>query len=173
MRTQAVILKKIPIREYDELVVCYTDNLGKQIYQAKSVVKATSVQASHLDIFNWVDFSLIKGNGHAIITGAHALRSFANLKSSLPALASGYFLLECFDRLVFEGEADAQLWHFLTKKLEQFDALAKHGYNFWPTVINSTRQELLATMGYDSNAVIEELAGKHFQSLHFARKVIR
>ena len=36
MRTQAIILKKIPVREYDELVVCYTKDSGKQVYQAKS-----------------------------------------------------------------------------------------------------------------------------------------
>src|SRR3989338_8218961 len=103
MRTQAIILKHIPIKEHDALVICYTDTAGKQTYQAKSPAKPTSVQGGHLDLFNLVDFALVEGNGHPIITGAHALRAYANLKSSLPALAAGYFLLEAFDKLVFDG----------------------------------------------------------------------
>ncbi|MEK7506579.1 MAG: DNA repair protein RecO [Patescibacteria group bacterium] len=172
MRTQAVILKKIPVKEYDALVVCYTDIAGKQTYQAKSVLKPTSVQSGHLDLFNLVDFALIEGNGHAIITGAHSLRAYSRLKNNLAALAAAYFLLECFDKLIFAGEPDQKLWRFLTARLEFYDQVAENAAADWSLIIKSTKTELLKTLGYDATASIEELTGGYFRSLQFAKKVV-
>lgn len=173
MRTQAIILKKIPIREYDELVVCYTKDSGKQVYQAKSILRPSSKQAGHLDVLNLVDFSLVKKNNSPIITSAYCLEAFRNLKSSLPALAAAYFLLECFDKLVFEGESDPKLWDFLHSHLCEYNRLAQRGRVSWPIVIKLTREDLLKVMGYNSTLPIEQLADTHFRSLQFARKVIR
>ena len=173
MRTQAIILKKIPVREYDELVVCYTKDSGKQVYQAKSILRPSSKQAGHLDILNLVDFSLVQKNSHPIITSSYCLDTFRNLKSSLPALATAYFLLECFDKLVFEGESDPKLWDFLHAHLCEYNQLARKGRANWPVVIKSTREELLKVMGYDPALPIEQLADARFKSLQFARRVIR
>ncbi len=173
MRTQAIILKKIPVREYDELVVCYTKNAGKQTYQAKSILRPSSKQAGHLDILNLADFSLVQKNSHPIITSSYCLDAFRSLKSSLPALAAAYFLLECFDKLVFEGEPDPKLWDFLHSRLCEYNRLAQKGRADWPMVIKSTREDLLKVMGYNSTLPIEQLANAHFKSLQFARKVVK
>lgn len=171
MRTQAIILKKIPIREYDELVVCYTKDAGKQVYQAKSVLLPTSKQSGHLDILNLVDFSLVHKNSHPIITSAYCLEAFPHLKSSLPAMAAAFFLLECFDKLIFENEPDPKLWDFLLSKLHYYNTLSQ------PTkvslVITDARQELLKILGYDPSMPIEHLANSQFKSLQFARSVLK
>jgi DNA repair protein RecO len=181
VHTQAIILKKIPIREYDELVVCYTRNSGKQTYQAKSIRRHTSKQASHLDLLNLVDFTLVhpKGsirdlavNGHSIITQAYSLRTFSNLKSCLPATAAAFLILETFDKLVFESQPDLQLWNLLVDKLEKFDILAGQISADWPVIIDTTRKELLQTLGYDEFSSLEELANCRFHSLQFAKKVV-
>lgn len=176
-----IIIKKVPIREYDELVFCYTQEAGKQIYQAKSILKPGSKQTSHLDIFNLVEFSPVQGSGssrsngtaRAIITGAHALRAYFKLKTNLSALAVGYFVLECFDRLVMESEEDPKLWQFLTASLENIDALAPKRSTNWPVVLSGLRRELLEIMGFGKDASPEELAGSYFKSLQFARRVIK
>lgn len=173
MRIQAIVLKKIPIREYDEFIVCYTEHAGKQTYQAKSVLRQTSKQACHLDLLNLVDFSLIVGNGHAIITSAHSVRAYHNLKSNLRAMAIAFFILECFDKLIFEGEADKKLWDFLRLNLEKIDQLAGKRYVRWAMVLGIIQKELLEVLGYDPTEKVENLAGRHFRSLQFARKVIR
>ncbi len=173
MRTQAIILKKIPVREYDELVVCFTKDSGKQVYQAKSILRPSSKQAGHLDILNLVDFSLVQKNSHPIITSSYCLDTFRDLKSSLPALAAAYFLLECFDKLVFEGEPDLKLWDFLHSHLCEYNRLARKGRANWPMVIKLTRESLLKVMGYDSTLPIEQLANANFKSLQFARRVVK
>lgn len=187
MRTQAIILKKIPVREYDELVVCYTKDSGKQVYQAKSILRPSSKQAGHLDILNLVDFSLVQKNSHPIITSSYCLDTFRGLKSSLPALAAAYFLLECFDKLVFEGEPDSKLWDFLLTKLREYNQKApvmnessydglfnkENGEDSWIRIIALTRQELLKVLGYDPATPIEQLANASFKSLQFARRVVK
>jgi DNA repair protein RecO len=173
MRTQAIILKKIPIREYDELVVCYTKDSGKQTFQAKSVLRPSSKQAGHLDVLNLVDFSLVHKNSHPIITSANSLETFRNLKSSLSALAAAYFLLECFDKLVFEGEADPKLWDFLYSHLHEYNQLAeKRGAN-WPLLIGASREKLSSVLGYGNDLQLEELANARFKSLQFAQRVVK
>ncbi len=173
MRTQAIILKKISIREYDELVVCYTKDSGKQVYQAKSILRPSSKQAGHLDVLNLVDFSLVQKNSHPIITSSYCLDAFRGLKSSLPALAAAYFLLECFDKLVFEGEPDCKLWGFLYSHLHEYNQLAQERRVNWPMVVKSARENLLKVMGYNSTLPIEQLANAAFKSLQFARKVVK
>src|SRR3989344_9149424 len=153
MRMQAVILKKIPIREYDELVICYTKDAGKQVYQAKSILRPTSKQAGHLDILNLVDFSLVHKNSHPIITSAYCLDAFPQLKSSVSAMSAAYFLLECFDKLIFENEPDLKLWNFLIRQLREYNQKNQVSpyltYVGLGDTIASTRQELLKILGYD------------------------
>jgi DNA repair protein RecO len=182
MRTQAIILKKIPIKEYDELIVCYTKDMGKQTYQAKSILRPSSKQAGHLDFLNLVDFSLKKKgpflsqsseSGRPIIASAYCLRAFSNLKLSLPALSAAYFLVESFDKLIFEGEPDLRLWDFLYHHLDEYDQAAIKGKVNWQIVMKSARENLLKVMGYDPALPIEQLAGVNFKSLQFARKVLK
>ena len=172
MRVQAIILKKIPIREYDELVVCYTKDSGKQVYQAKSIRRPTSKQAGHLNVLNLTDFSLVHKNSHPIITSAYCMESFHAVKSSLPAMTAAFFLLECFDKLIFEGEADPKLWDFLLGKLRDFNSESLNDDKNWTYTIASARQELLKILGYDPDYPIEQLANSQFKSLQFARKVL-
>ena len=173
MRVQAIIIRKIPIREYDELVVCYTEDSGKETFQVKSILRPISKQASHLDLLNLVDFSLVRGNGHPIITSAYALNSWPRLKARLPALAASYFLLECFDKLVFDGQSDQKLWGFLATQLAKYDQLARRDNINWSQVITDAKNEILGIMGYDSRTDLATLARGHFKSLQFAKRVIR
>lgn len=179
---QAIILKKIPIREYDELVVCYTQDAGKQVYQAKSILRPESKQVGHLDVLNLVDFSLVRKNSHPIITSAYCLKAFPQLKASLSAMAAAYFLLECFDKLIFENESDPTLWNFLLTQLHYYNTLStttmtvfakqRRSLQGWPEVIAFARQELLGILGYDHSMPIEHLANARFKSLQFAREVL-
>ena len=108
-RYQAIILKKLPLREHDELVVCYTKHAGKQRYVAKSSQLASSRQGSHLDVLTHVAFNLVDGKYYDIMTSAIGISAFPAIKASMSALANAFFLLDCFDKLVYDGERDELL----------------------------------------------------------------
>ena len=146
-RYQAIILKKLPLREHDELVVCYTKHAGKQRYVAKSSQLASSRQGSHLDVLNHFAFNLVEGKHYDIITSASGISAFPKLKSSLSALANAFYLLDCFDKLVYDGERDEKLWGFLLEKLGQ------------PV----GEEEILAIMGHQAQTRFSELSRDRIQ----------
>ena len=121
MQTKAIIIKKENTNEYDQWVTCYTEDFGKLTAVAKSVLKPSSIQALHLDIFNLAEFELISGRGMPIITGAQAINSFSGIKSSLAKTATAYFFIEAVDKMVFENDKDEKLWSFLVSFLEELN----------------------------------------------------
>lgn len=162
-RHQAIILKKLPLREDDELVMCYTREFGKQRYQAKSSVLSSSKQGGHLDVLNHVEFNLIDGNRHPIIASAAAISTFPGIKRSLPALGAAFVLLECFDRLVFENQEDHRLWRFLLDELRQLEV--------GTVEISEIQERFSSVMGHGTSARVQELAQRRFASLAFFDRI--
>jgi DNA repair protein RecO len=173
MHIEAIVIKKSKAREHDELITCYTKSAGKQVYHAKSVLRPKSKQAAHLQLLNLVKFNAVRGNGHPIIASAYSTSVFPAIKSSLPAMSVALFLLECFDRFIFEGQQDKRLWFFLMDNLQKINRLAGNPDTDWLGVIDLVKNDLLKTLGYDENYQIEYLANASLKSLHFAQKVIK
>lgn len=147
MHTKAIILKKQDTNEYDQLVTCYTEEFGKITAVAKSILKPSSIQAMHLDIFNLVDFELINGRGMPIITGAQAEETFPTLKNSLASLATTYFFAETIDKLAFEYQKDEQLWNFFVSLAEELNNGPQDSKEF----MRLKQIEFLDILGYAPN----------------------
>lgn len=140
---QSFIIKTQPTNEYDLFVTCYTKEHGKLTAIAKSALKQSSVQGMHLDVFNLVDMDLIEGRGTPIVTGAHAVRTYHMMRTRIPALAIGFFVLEALDKLLFERDADERLWEFLSKTLDTLDRAGGSG-----ELLRDTQRVLLSLLGY-------------------------
>ena len=143
MRTKAIIIKKQNTNEYDQFVTCYTQEFGKVMAIAKSVLKPNSIQAMHLDVFNLVEFELINGKAMPIIAGAQSENSFRELKNSIPSLAIAFFFSEIIDKMVPELEKDKQLWNFMT---DLFDKLNRFEPSL--TFLRQKQFALLGLLGY-------------------------
>lgn len=144
MLTQAIVIKKQNTNEYDQLISCYTKELGKITAVAKSILKHSSVQAMHLDVLNLVEFDLISGRAMPIITGAQCEKLYHQIKNSLPAFASAGFFLEVLDKIIFDGEKDEKLWGFVIGILENLES---NSANPLPAFRNG-QAELLKLLGY-------------------------
>jgi len=186
MRTRAIIIKKQNTNEYDQFVTCYTQELGKLTAIAKSILKPTSIQAMHLDVFNLVGFELINGKAMPIIAGAQSESSFRELKGSIPSLAVAYFFSEIIDKMVPELEKDEKLWNFMK---DTFDKLNR----FEPSLIFLRQKQfaLLGLLGYSPESTVttsfdlnrpgptslddafEYNAGFRLKSLKFLHSVLR
>lgn len=173
MRYRAIIIKKIPIREHDVLLICYTQHAGKQIYQAKSLLRARSLQASHLDILNFVEFSLVEGRQLPIIVSAICLDPFIELKKSLSATAVAYFLLECFDKLIFEDQEDSLLWNFLFKTLLKINNESVTQTVDYRRELELIRSELLGVLGYPPDIPFEEVISSPLMTLQLLNTMVK
>src|SRR3989344_9437463 len=144
MLTKAIIIKKQNTNEYDQLITCYTKELGKITAIAKSILKPGSVQAMHLDVLNLVEFDLVDGRAMPIITGAQGENFYARMKNFLPALAAGYFLAEVLDKMFFEEEKDVELWNFAADFLNRLEAEPERA----TAILRSGQAPLLKLLGY-------------------------
>lgn len=138
--------------------MCYTREQGKQRYVAKSSMLARSKQGTHLDVLNHVEFNIIEGKHHGIIASATALNSFPALKCSLATMAQAFFVLECFDKLVYENERDDRLWEYLVQTLRKGSV---------------DQRELIGTLGYHGDTPLYDLYPTAFNSLLFSKNVVQ
>lgn len=180
MRTRGFVVKKSDYGEYDQLITFYTENFGKITGIAKSVTKPDSKQASHLDVLNLVDFSLISGNGYPIITSAVSISTNFLIKKSLPALAVSSFLLEIIDKAMYSHDPDSNLWDFFVKSFDYLNDISPHlkPVQYEPIFLNFKNQALYL-LGYsdfkktDTSLVLEEIFQRQFGSLQFLKNVIK
>ncbi len=151
MRTKAIIIKKQNTNEYDQLVICYTEEFGKLTAVARSVLKKDSIQAMHLDVLNMVNFELVNGRAIPIITSAQLENGYHHLKSNLASLALAYFFIEIIDKLVFDNEKDVVFWQFLADLIGDLDRKAATGGHELSSFFRNKQQEFLTVMGYTPN----------------------
>ncbi len=147
MKTKALILKKQNTNEHDQLLTCYTQELGKITAIAKSILKPESIQAMHLDILNLVDFELVNGNHMPIVTGAQAENLYVGIKSSTKAMSTAFVLSEYIDKTTFEHMPDEQLWNLLVGAFERLNSNPAE-FNY---VLRNSQSMLLDVMGYFPN----------------------
>ncbi len=175
METKAIILKKQNTNEYDQLVTCYTQEFGRMTAIAKSILKNSSIQAMHLDLFNLVEFDLVNGNGFPIITGAQAEHTYPEMKSSIRSISAVFVIGEYIDKLAPDYYKDDILWDFIGRTLQQLNFTTVNPRD----ILIKSQKELLQILGYhypDSgrqptfaslNTVFEEAANRQFKAVNF------
>jgi DNA repair protein RecO (recombination protein O) len=142
----AIVIKKQHTSEYDLLVTCYTKERGKLTAIAKSALKHSSTQAMHLDPLNCVEFELVEGRAHPIITSAQSERVFSHIKSSPLLTAMAHFFTEVIERVVYDNERDDALWDTLESALIGLDVSKNRSATF--EVFRQKQYELLEVLGY-------------------------
>lgn len=157
MISRGVVIKKTDVGEDNQLITFYTRDFGKLTGIAKSIKKSSSKQASHLEIFNLVDFRLAASRIQPIVASAQSLDTFFNLKNSLPKLAVGYFLLEAFNRLIYDYEKDPALWNFLQQTLQTLNGTGEQNKENLKLYLTSIKKDFLGVMGYASSREAFEL----------------
>src|SRR3989344_2012574 len=147
MKTKAIILKKQNTNEYDQMITCYTQELGKISAIAKSILKPGSIQAMHLDILNLVDFELVNGNHAPIITSAQSEVAFTGIKNSVKALSVAYIIAEYVEKITFDYMRDDALWNFMIGAFNRLDSSPVDFIH----ILRNSQSMLLDVMGYYPN----------------------
>lgn len=145
MRTKAIVIKKQNTNEYDQLVTCYTEDQGKVVAIAKSILKKTSLQAMHIDVLNLVEFDLIDGRAWPIIASAQSERTYLQTKGSIERFSVASFFLDVIDKIVFENEHDSEVWSFL---ISSFDEIESANEEDLLNIFRRRQAEFLNISGY-------------------------
>ncbi len=177
MRTKAIVIKKTPANEYDQIVTLYSEDFGTMRAMARGVCRPTSVQSMHLELLNVVEFEVINGRALPIISSAGMIVSYQGIRASLPKLAAVQFFTEVLDKIAFENERDTELWNFLNTMLTDFDNANEK--NILP-LFRTNQAKFLKVLGYDLQThddseldpFFEYIAGRKLSSLSFLYSVL-
>jgi DNA repair protein RecO len=167
----AVILKKTDIDEHDQLVSCYSSELGKYVFVAKSALRSSSKQALHLDLLNLVEFSPIEGKSKMIITGADSVETFRGIKGSIRKLANAFLVLEVFDKLVPYAQVDEGLWDFLMKFLYGLERIDEKDVIDYMKETKSAVSNILGYGEEDLDILFADIWGGKMNSLKFIKQL--
>ncbi len=138
--TDAIVLKKEPLRDFDARYWFFTKKFGKLKGKATSARKITSKLAGHLEPGTLVKVRFVERNG--------ANGNGAQIADALKVQALGLPLagLHQLNSILPDGEPDAALWSELMGS-----ARGAHGGLSWPRV--------LAVLGWDPQDAICEGCG--------------
>jgi recombinational DNA repair protein (RecF pathway) len=116
--TDAIVLDKIPLNEFDQRVILYTHVLGRITAKIRSGRKITSKLSGHLEPMNIVSVRLIKKMQFQI---ADALK---NDRITISPSA-----LRLIQYMTVHGEPDEDLWEGLTRGETVKKLLARLGFD--------------------------------------------
>lgn len=120
-RTKGIILKKVDLRETDQLFTIYTHKFGRVEILAKSIRKVVSKLKSGMQLFSLSDVEFIQGKRYKTLIGAISIDKFVNLRSNLARLNTMHKISELLDKLVYYDKPSENIWELLTDTLEELN----------------------------------------------------
>ncbi len=145
MHIEAIVIRKQPIREYDQFVVLYSRELGKVSALAKGSLRPQSRQALSLDEGSRVQCELVEGRISPIMTGTQAITSLSGAKRDSRTWAAAQVFLQAVDTVVFDAQPDQELWDCLVSILDKLNSVAPSEVL---TVYREGQEKLLRALGY-------------------------
>lgn len=116
-KTEAVVLKQMPLGEADRILTLFSRDLGKLRTVAKGVRRANSRLTGHLELLMRVHVSLAQGRDLDVVTEAETIQSFRGLREDLHRLSMALYLAELVDSFSQEQSANEELYQLLLDAL--------------------------------------------------------
>ncbi len=113
IRVKGLILKKLPVKEYDALVFLYTDSLGKILAKAKSGFKNETKWISLIETMNLIDTSLYKKREYYYLTETKVLDSFIDIKKDLNKSLFALEILNIIDKSQIDNNPNLNLFNLI------------------------------------------------------------
>ena len=116
-KTEAVVLKQLPMGEADRILTFYTQDMGKLRAVAKGVRRPKSKLTGHLEPLCHVSISLSQGRNLDLVTEAQIIRPFKGLREDLHRISQGIYVAELVDIFSVEGSSNSSVYRLLLDAL--------------------------------------------------------
>lgn len=116
-KEQGIVLRTMKLGEADRIVTILTQGTGKVRAVAKGIRKTKSRFGARLDPFTHVDLLLYKGRELDIVTQAHIITSFREIRGDYTRFAAGEMILEAADRVIEDRERNTRMFMLLLTSL--------------------------------------------------------
>jgi len=120
-KTQAVVLKQIPLGEADRIITVCTPNMGLIRAVAKGVRRSKSKLRGHIELLNHISLSLNRGRNLDIVSEAESINSFGNLRNNLKRLSVAFYVAEIVHGFSAEESPNIDLYRLLLTALSALE----------------------------------------------------
>jgi len=131
IKTEAVVLRSVDIRETSKVVTFYTRQMGKVAGMVKGARRPKNKYGSSLGPMSYVTIVIYKKEGRDVQTVAHCdlVKSFRHLYEDLDAMAVGMSLVELVNIVSHDREENVPLFILLVNSLTALNAATKNPTN--------------------------------------------
>jgi DNA repair protein RecO (recombination protein O) len=140
-----IVVKHGKFGEGHQIVRVLFEDKGLVDLIAHGVGRSNSRKAPHLDLLNKVSLEVSRGSTPQSISQAESLQSFANLKRTLPAIRSCFYILEIINNLVPLEQNEVELFRALVAHLEKIN----NDPSLWDKETLRFLKFLIPHLGYD------------------------
>jgi DNA repair protein RecO (recombination protein O) len=120
-RTESIVLKKEPWREYDRLYTLFTRDAGKLRVIAKGSRRSLSRMAAHLEPFLVSKVMIARGRQIDKLAGSEQIINYRNLDRSLGKIALLNYCFEVLDQMTSYGQPDVRIFDLAQELLDILD----------------------------------------------------
>ena len=125
-KTEAVVLRQIPLGEADRILTLYTPDIGKVRAVAKGVRRMKSRLGGHLELLNRVSVALYEGKSLDVVTEAQVVQTFSGLREDLEPLSRAMYIAELIDGFSTERSPNHAMYTLLVEGLAELEGSAPH-----------------------------------------------
>ena len=119
MNTKVIVLKEIPLKEEDKIVVVFSREYGKISVYAKGARKTKSAFLAGTQMLTYSDFSIYKKDNISNLSKIEMLDAFMDIKNDYDKLYYAIYFCELIDSLTIEDNPSSSMFDFFVFTLEK------------------------------------------------------
>lgn len=146
-RTEAVILKQMPLGEADRILTMFTPSFGKVRAVAKGVRKPTSRMGGSVEPLTRANMLLSKGNELDIVSQSEPIDAYLAVRGDLEKTSTSFYMAELIDAFTTEQSENRSLYRHFVSSLETLCELKSDGNG-------NVREFILLRASYESGLLI-------------------
>lgn len=112
-KTEAIILKHLPLGEADYIITLYTPQLGKLSAVVKGARKVKSKVGGHLEPLMHTSFLLVRGRNLHSVSQAQTIEPFRAIREDLNKLSLATYMAALVDAVTPDEQPNYQLFRLL------------------------------------------------------------
>jgi len=126
IKTKAIVLSQMPIKDQDKRIVLFSVEYGKMIVFANGARRGKSPLLAGTQPFVFGEFHLVEGRDSYTLKHVDIIETFYSLREDLTTLSYALYLLEVTHHIISESDPNEELLRLLyisllTLKLRQQD----------------------------------------------------
>ena len=141
-KTEAIVLKHLPLGEADYMVTLYTPNEGRLRAMARGARKIKSRLGGHLEPLMRTSLLMARGRSVDSVQQAEVLEGFRAVREDLDRLSQAVYMAELVDTATPEGQSNYPLYRLLLDALRSLAGPAR------PAILPHFQLRLLSHIGF-------------------------